>query len=303
LLKIIERGGARFPPRDHVEYNNSNYLLLGYVLEKIHENPFDEILQRRITGRLGLARTYYAGKGIASLESISYRLTPGGWVAQAPTDPSIQGGAGGLISTPGDLVVFIDALFGGKIVSEHSLASMSRQEGGSGMGLWPYTIAGQTGLGHGGGIEAFRACVYYFPAKKIAISYATNASVLSMDEIVDESLSLVFERGRKPPSFEPVRLTAHSQAEYAGSWRSAEGQPENSPFRQFKAPDEPIVLIVKPGVDAPAVTIKGHDFPLRALGGDEFALRELGYFLRFYPREDQLVIRGPDGSYYLKRGG
>jgi D-alanyl-D-alanine carboxypeptidase len=169
------------------------------------------------------------------------------------------------------------------------------------MGLWPYVAAGQTGLGHGGSIEGFRACVYYFPERKLAISYATNAAVLSMDEIVDESLALVLERGRKPPSFESVRLTAHSQAQYAGLWQSAEGQPDETPFRRFRAPDEPIALIVKPGADSPAVWIKGHAFPLRALGNDEFALRELGYFLRFDPREDDLVIRSSEGSYYLKR--
>ncbi|MEO8063473.1 MAG: serine hydrolase domain-containing protein [Pseudomonadota bacterium] len=301
LLKIITAAGPRFPPRERVEYSNSNYLLLGFVLEKIYERSFDEILQRQITAKLGLARTYYAGGGIKSLESISYRITPAGWAAQAPTDPSIHGGAGALISTPSDLVLFIDALFSGKVVSEHSLNSMRNQEAGSGMGLRPYSVAGLTGYGHGGDIEGFRACVYYFPDRKLAISYATNASVVSMDEIVDESLSLVFERGGKPPTFEPVKLTTHGQAEYAGVWHSASGQPKGTVFRQFKAPDEPIVLTVKAGSDAPIVTIKDHDFQLTALGDHEFALREIGYFLRFNSRDDELVVRGPDWSYYLKR--
>ena len=301
ILRIIAAGGAKFPPRERVEFNNSNYLLLGYVLEKIYERSYDEILQRKITSKLGLARTYYAGGGIASLESISYAFTPGGWVAQAPTDPSIHGGAGGIVSTPAELVQFIDALFTGKLVTDHSLASMRSQEGDSGMGLWPYEIAGQTGYGHGGKIEAFRTCVYYFPQMNLAISYATNASIMSMDEIVNEALSLVFERGRKPPSFEPVKLTTHQQAEYTGDWRSAEGRPKQTPFRNFKTPDQPIALTVKPGTAAPIVTMQNRDFPLTALGGHEFALREIGYFLRFNPRDEELVVRGPEWSYYLKR--
>jgi CubicO group peptidase (beta-lactamase class C family) len=301
LLKIIAAAGARFPPRARVEYNDSNYLLLGYVLEKVRERSFDDILQRQISARLGLARTYYAGGGITSLESVSYRVSPAGWAAQVPTDPSIHGGAGGLVSTPGDLVTFIDALFSGKVVSEHSLASMRSQEGGSGMGLWPYQQAGQIGFGHAGGIERFRTCVYYFPDRKLAISYATNAALIPMDEIVDESLSLIFERGRKPPTFEPVKLTANAQAEYAGAWRFAEGRPDETPFRNFATPDEPIVLAVRAGTDAPLVTIGNRDHQSTALGGHEFALRELGYFLRFDPRANELVLRGPDGSYYLKR--
>ena len=60
-------------------------------------------------------------------------------------------------------------------------------------------------------------------------------------------------------------------------------------------------LTVKAGNDAPMVTITNRDFQLSALGNDEFALRELGYFLRFNPRDDELVVRGPAWSYYLKR--
>jgi D-alanyl-D-alanine carboxypeptidase len=301
ILKVIAAAGVRFPPRERVEYNNTNYLLLGYMLEKVYERSYDEILARQIAAKLGLARTYYSGTGIAGLESKSYQFAPTGWVPQADTDPSIHGGAGGLVSTPGDLVKFIDALFAGRLVTAHSLGNMSYQDGGSGMGLWPYQVAGQTGFGHGGNIEAFRACVYYFPQKNLAISYAANASILSMDEIVDETLSLVFERGRKPPNFEPVKLITQQQAEYSGAWRSADGNPLQTPFRNFKAPDQPIALTVKPGADAPIVTIQNRDFQLTAFGAHEFALREIGYFLRFNPRNDELVVRGPEWSYYLKR--
>ena len=214
LLAIIAAPGARFAPGERVERSHSNYLLLGYVLEKIYERTPEEILQRQITGKLGLARTYYAGGGIASLESIAYRRTPAGWVAQVPTDPTILGGAGSLVSTPTDLVTFIDSLFTGKLLTEHSLASMRNQDGGSGMGLWPYQVAGQTGYGSSGAIDGFQVCVYYFPEKKIAISYATNAAVLPPQEILDESLSLIFERGRKPPKLDAVSPAGPAQTPF-----------------------------------------------------------------------------------------
>jgi D-alanyl-D-alanine carboxypeptidase len=300
LLELIAAAGARFKPRERVEYSNSNYLLLGYVLEKVYEKPYDEIVRRQIIDKIGLPRTYYAGQGIADLESISYVFAPQGWVAQPDTDPTIHGGAGGMVSSAADLVRLIDTLFAGKILTVHSLESMRNQDGGSGMGLWPYEVAGQTGYGHGGRIDGFRACVYYFPAKNISIAYTTNASVLSMDEIVDEVLKLIFERG-KPPTFESLKLTTHQQGEYLGTWRSAAGMPKDSPFRQFTAPDQPIVLEVKAGADAPTVTIQGHEFKLTAFGEHDFFLREIGYFLRFYPRENELVVRGPEWDYYLRR--
>ena len=205
LLGVISADRARFAPAERVERSASNYLLLGYVLEKIYERAPEEILQRQITGKLGLARTYFIGGGIASLESKSYRRAPSGWLAQGQTNYTALGGAAGLVSTPADLVTFIDSLFAGKLVTAHSLASMRNQDGGSGMGLWPYPLAGQTGYGNSGDVDGYQACVYYFPDKKVAIAYATNAAVLPMAEIVSESLALLFERGRRPPKLEAAK--------------------------------------------------------------------------------------------------
>jgi CubicO group peptidase (beta-lactamase class C family) len=198
LLQIIAAGGAKFAPRARSEYSGSDYLLLGYMLEKVYERSYDDIVRRHITDKLGLARTYYAGTGNANLESIAYQRTPGGWAAVADTDPSIDGGAGGMLSAPTDLVRVMDALFTGKLVSAQSLESMRSQDGGSGMGLWPYEIAGQKGLGVTGDSAGFRACVYYFPERNLSIAYTSNAAVLPVDEIVKQTLLTIFERGHRP---------------------------------------------------------------------------------------------------------
>jgi CubicO group peptidase (beta-lactamase class C family) len=198
LLKIIADGGAKFAPREHFEYSGSDYLLLGYMLEKVYERSYDDIMRRHITDKLGLARTYYAGTGNANLESIAYQRTPGGWVAVIGTDPSIDGGAGGMLSAPTDLVRVMDALFTGKLVSAQSLESMRNQDGGSGMGLWPYEIAGQKGLGVTGDGEGFHTRLYYFPERNLSIAYTSNAVALPVDEIVKETLLTIFERGHRP---------------------------------------------------------------------------------------------------------
>jgi CubicO group peptidase (beta-lactamase class C family) len=297
LLKIIADGGARFAPRERLEYNNSNYLLLGYIVEKIYNQPFGDIVEKRIADKVPLTRTQFGEAPARAL--ISYEKTPQGWKAVASTDAALHGGAGSLTSTPTDLVRFIDALFAGKVVSQQSLASMRDQSVGTGLGLWAYTVAGKTGLGHGGAIESFRACVFHFPEQKISIAYATNAPVLSMSEIVDEVLAIVFDARRKPPTYLPITLGESQQKAYAGKWRSAEGVPMRSPFRQFRAPDAPIELEVVSRAGGPIVRIQNSEMPLVAYGDGEFYIREIGYFLRFDTGE--LVVRGPDYAYYLKK--
>ena len=205
LLKIIADGGAKFAPRARFEYSDSDYLLLGYILEKVYERSYDDLVRRHITDKLGLARTYYAGTGNANLESIAYQRTPGGWVNAPGKFSVIELKNGDMLSLPPhDLVRVMDALFTGKLVTAQSLESMRNQDGGSGMGLWPYEIAGQKGLGVTGDGEGFRACLYYFPERNLSIAYTSNAAVLPVDEIVKETLLTIFERGHRP-TIPPVR--------------------------------------------------------------------------------------------------
>jgi CubicO group peptidase (beta-lactamase class C family) len=207
MLDLITAGGARFAPGERVEYNDTNYLLLGYVLEKVYERSYDEIVRRQITSKLGLVRTYFVGTGSSStLESIPYQATADGWQAEIATDPAIDGGSGGMVSNATDLVTFMDAVFTAKIVTPYTLESMRDQGGGSGIGLWPRTIAGNGALGERGTVGAFNACVYHFPDRKISIAWTGNASRLPMDEIVEEALRLIFEKGRKPPKVAPPNI-------------------------------------------------------------------------------------------------
>ena len=302
MLDLITAAGESFKPRERVEDNDSNYLVLGYTLEKVYGRSYGEIVRRQIADKLGLARTYLAGTGSATLESFSYQpKLDGRWGRVPDSDPSILGGASGMVSTAADLVRFMDALFARKLVTGQSLTSMLNQDDGSGMGLWPYDVAGQEGFGHRGRVQGFRACVYHFPERKLSIAVTTNASLLPIDELVDEALATVFDRGHQPPALLPVKLSTRQQAEYLGTWSSADGNPRQSPFRSFHAPHHPIYLRMLAGTDIPVLRMMDHPYTLVAFGNDEFLARELGLMLRFYPRSGEMVIRAADQAYYLRR--
>jgi D-alanyl-D-alanine carboxypeptidase len=192
MLKVITDGGVKFPPGDRVEINDTNYLLLGYVLEKIHERSYDDILRREIANKLGLVRTYVAGTGGATtLEAISYQWTPEGWRPVAANDPTVDGAASGLVSNATDLVTFMDALFAGKVVTMYNLGAMRGDEDARPIGFRPAEISGHAGFGETGTTAAFEAAVYHFPAGKISIAWTGNASRVPMDQILGEVMKLI----------------------------------------------------------------------------------------------------------------
>ncbi len=180
MLAAITAGGVKFAPRERVEPSNSNYLLLGYVLEKVQDRSYDEILRRGID-KLGLARTYFAGTQGSTLESIAYRESPEGWIAIDASDPTVLGGAAGVISNAGDLVKFMDALFAEKLVSAQSLATLRGAQGGPRVALQSQEIAGQAAEGLQGSAGGFSAAVYHFPARQLSISFTGNASAVPVD--------------------------------------------------------------------------------------------------------------------------
>ena len=193
LLKIVIAGGTKFPPGERVEISDTNYLLLGYVLEKVTDRSYDEILRQRITSKLGLVRTYQAGAGGATtLEARSYADTPDGWRAVPDDDPAAGGGASSLVSNAGDLATFTDALFAGKVVSNYNVGAMRDVENaGYTIGLRKLELAGTPCFGERGHVSAYDAFVCHFPTQKITIAWTGNAARTPIEPMLDQVAQLV----------------------------------------------------------------------------------------------------------------
>ena len=114
MLAIIAEKPFKYTPGTKSSYSNSNFLLLGYIIEKICNKPYSEVLQERIVNRIGLANTFYGHKtNIEKNECLPYKFIKD-WEQQPETDLSIPGASGALVSTPTDMILFIEALFAKK---------------------------------------------------------------------------------------------------------------------------------------------------------------------------------------------
>lgn len=201
MLQAITAAGTAFEPGARVDYSASNYLLLGFLLEKVRDRPCEELIRSQIAEKLGLARTYMAGAGrSSSLEAMGYLPSVTGWAPQPQTDPSVAGAAEGMYSNAADLVRFIDALFAGKLVSEQSLASMRGEDGEPGLGMMRQEVAGQTGFGQTGSADGFTAAVYHFPGRNLSIAITSNATEIPVSVILAEAINSLYVRGYKPPA-------------------------------------------------------------------------------------------------------
>jgi len=120
--------GLQYEPGHGWAYSNPGYMLLKRIAEETGGASFATLVSERIAAPLGLRRTYVA-ESIDDLATLapapSSLLSPDG----APRDVRMTYHPGwvshGVVaSTASDVVRFLDALFGGAVISRESIARM-----------------------------------------------------------------------------------------------------------------------------------------------------------------------------------
>ncbi|MGB3079356.1 MAG: serine hydrolase domain-containing protein, partial [Saprospiraceae bacterium] len=265
MIAIISKNKPDFEPDEKASYSNSNFVILGYIIEKITKKPYATNLAERITSKIGLTDTYYGGKtNIADNESYSYSYT-NQWDIEPETDMSIPGGAGAIVSTPVDLTKFVGALFSYKLVSKESLSRMKTMTDNYGMGMFQMPFYTRKGFGHNGAIDGFGSTVGYFPDDSLAIAYCTNGQVYGMNDILIGVLSIYFNTEYTLPIFSTIQIKPEELDIYTGTYSSAE--------LQIK------ITVTKNGSTLMAQATGQPSFPLEATAPGIFSFGRAGIVL------------------------
>ncbi len=283
MIRIISEGKPEFEPGSKTEYSNSNFVLLGYIIEKITNKPYAEVLSERITQKIGLQDTYYGGKAdISKNESYSYNFD-GNWKQEPETDMSIPHGAGSIVSTSSDLVKFIEALFTGKLISENSLNNMKTITDGLGMGMMQFPYEDRKIYGHGGSIDGFNSLLCYFPDEKLAIAYCSNGTVYSINDLLLGALSIYFGKPYSLPVFITYTVTTEELDRYLGIYSSTQ-----IPLKITITKKEAVLYGQATGQPS---------FPLEAAAKHVFKFERAGIVLTFDPEKNEFLLEQGGGKF------
>ena len=223
MLELIFNLKSDFKPDEKTEYSNTNYVLLGYIIEKITNSTYQQELKSRITNKLNLTNTYYGGKIDTKMnEAASYRFQEGKWLLESETDMSIPHGAGAIVSNPRDLTIFITALFNNKLVSGNSLNQMKETDDHFGKGLMQFYWGDEIIYGYNGGIDGFVSNVEYHPSENVAVSVTSNGMNYSFNDIYIGILSIYFNLPFEIPDLEAkaIKMEVEDLKKYEGEFSS-----------------------------------------------------------------------------------
>jgi CubicO group peptidase (beta-lactamase class C family) len=174
-----------FAPGEALIYNNSAYFLLGLIIEKVSGTTYEDYVEQKLFSRLGMSRSSYCSNSeVVPRRAHGYQLDDGSLVRAQYTSHTWPYAAGSLCSTTGDLITWLRALHGGKVLPAASYQEMitpGRLNDGTpvryAMGLARNPdIRGRAMIHHGGAISGFVSDTRYYPELDLYVVMLVNTT-------------------------------------------------------------------------------------------------------------------------------
>ncbi len=273
-----------FNPGEQTVYSNTNYILLGYIIELLDSSIYAQSLEARITKKINLEHTYYGKKiNTNNNESHSYTKDNENWLIAQETDMSNPGGAGAIVSTSQDLTKFMNALFDGKLISQSSLEAMKKTNNDEVChGITYANLNGVDLYASEGGIDGFQSLLVHMPSTKTTIALVANGLDFTKIRIILSALAASQGKPITLPVFTKIELTEEQVTLYVGEYACDE-----VPFKLIFEAKGNILFGAPEHSDLKELTpTKQH----------QFTLDPLGVTLEFYPETGVVKFNQPNSE-------
>jgi D-alanyl-D-alanine carboxypeptidase len=165
------------------EYSNTNYVVLGMIIESVTGEDVAQVLRERILTPIGAGATFFHGSEPLNGD-VAYGESFLGTNGATFLDPSASWCAGNLVATIGDLVDWTEARGSGSFHSAAMQAEMSKGVPtgqdftyGAALVMVDETMLNGNGpaIGHGGDTVGYHSLAYYFAEKKATIAVIVHS--------------------------------------------------------------------------------------------------------------------------------
>ena len=219
LVAFVEKAPFDFPPGSNWRYNNTGYILLGMLLEKVTKRPYAALVARDFFTPLGMRSARYCpSRPTDAAFAVGYDEAAGKYRPAEYLSMTHPYAAGGLCMSVPDYLRWQSALYHDRIVSARSLALMAGPETltvgdrrgtttGYGMGLGRGNVGTHPTIQHGGSINGFSTQQYWFPKDSLSIVAFINTSGAEQNWLVDNLASAVLGIPVRPTSAPAAAIT------------------------------------------------------------------------------------------------
>lgn len=204
LADIAAEKELRFTPGDRWEYSNSNYLLLGFIVQRVSGKSLKEFAHERLFAPLGMTNTHFHDHHDHVVRNRAFGYSPSKephgseFVLDITTLNHV--GDGGVFTTVEDLALwdanFYDPRVGGPELLElmHTVGLLNDgSEHGYAFGLRVADIQGRPSVSHGGSWVGYRAEMLRFPDERLTVICLANRGDVNPSQICRQIAAAFFE--------------------------------------------------------------------------------------------------------------
>lgn len=205
MIDFFKDEPVDFLPGEKFDYNNSGYVILGYIIEMVAKEKYEDFIQQYIFNPAGMHQSYYASdRKVIPNRASGYHKKQWGYVNKTAISFSVPFSSGALMSTLADLLKWQQALNTDLILNKTGRAKAFRTyqlNNGSGFtygyGWHIKNIEGVPTREHGGSVFGFKTMGIYIPSADIYVVGMSNCDCFSPTTVTGQVAALVLKQSQQ----------------------------------------------------------------------------------------------------------
>ena len=198
LIDFSKNEPIDFIPGEKFKYNNSGYVILGYIIEKVSGQSYANFVEEHIFKKLNMKDSQYASQGEVIKNRASGYQKKDSYINRMDFSLTLAYSGGGLMSTVEDMFKWQEAIKKNLLISKETTKKVftnytlnNGEHTNYGYGWHIKTINNNLTYEHGGAIWGFKSMGVYFPDLDIYVIALTNCLCNSPTKVTREIAELV----------------------------------------------------------------------------------------------------------------
>lgn len=209
MLALFENKPLSFAVGSQMEYSNSNFMLLGYIIEKVAKQSYEKTVRDYILKPLQMNNSGFDYVNLKLKDNSKdnrnkalpyYAIKNEESFAAKFVDSTVSYAAGAMYSTTEDMLKWHNSLLNRKILKTKSLEkAFTPYKNNFGYGWVIDSLYGRKAVYHNGSILGFTSNIYRVEADNICVILLANIGTQKIDQITKDLLAVLYEKPYKVP--------------------------------------------------------------------------------------------------------
>ena len=202
IVDFFKNEPVDFAPGERFEYNNSGYVVLGYLIELVSGGTYEDFIKENIFKKVGMNQSNYAtDRQIINKRAYGYHKKEYGYVNKTVINFGVPFSSGSLMSSANDMLKWQNALNQNLLLKpENTQKAFSKYKLNNGetftygYGWHIKELNGTPIREHGGSIFGFKSMGVYIPSEDIYVLGLSNCDCNSPTQITRDIAAFVLNK-------------------------------------------------------------------------------------------------------------